>query len=119
VAQLTVDVDQGAVPLTVELDGSSSFDPDGRVVGWRWDFGDGSSGQGKIVSHTYTQSGAYTITLTVTDNLGVTASQQLQISAGKLALVAAFFATPGSGWAPLQVQFDASESQAPRGATYE
>lgn len=118
VAQMTLDVVQGEVPLTVTLNGAASFDPDGRVVRWHWDFGDGASAQGETVSHTYTQDGVYTVTLTVSDNAGASARTQRQIIAGHIPLAAAFNASPLSGWAPLQVQLDARSTQAPAGATY-
>jgi len=53
---------------------STSFDPDGRIVSWIWDFGDGTTGSGETVTHDYTVEGMYTVILTVTDNDGLTAS---------------------------------------------
>jgi 6-phosphogluconolactonase len=50
--------------------GDSSLDPDGTVVGWRWDFGDGTTGQGANPIHSYAEAGHYTVTLTVVDNEG-------------------------------------------------
>ncbi len=47
-------------------DGSS--DPDGSVVAWSWDFGDGSSSTQQNPSHVYTASGSYPVKLRVTDN---------------------------------------------------
>jgi 6-phosphogluconolactonase len=44
-------------------------DPDGTPAIWRWDFGDGGSGTGQTIKHTY-QPGTYTATLTITDNEG-------------------------------------------------
>lgn len=48
------------------LDGSGSYDPDGDVLSYTWDFGDGSTGSGIIVSHQYDE-GIYTAILTVSD----------------------------------------------------
>lgn len=58
--------------LTADFDGSSSSDSDGTISTWSWDFGDGITGNGSIVSHTYAASGDYNVTLTVSDNDGAT-----------------------------------------------
>jgi PKD repeat protein len=58
----------------VTFNASDSYDPDGVIVAYNWDFGDGSSEQGKIVTHYYTQEGSYKVTLTVIDNDGKTGS---------------------------------------------
>ncbi len=58
------------VPLT--FDGSSSYDSDGgSIVSYTWDFGDGSSGSGALVQHTYTVAGTYVVSLTVVDDEGM------------------------------------------------
>lgn len=58
--------------LTVVVDGAMSYDPDGAIVLYDWDLGDGTSATGLTVTHTYPMEGTYAITLTVTDNLGLT-----------------------------------------------
>jgi 6-phosphogluconolactonase (cycloisomerase 2 family) len=58
----------GSKGQATEFDGRSSADDDGSVVDWQWDFGDGTTGQGPLVSHTYQQAGEYIVRLTVTDN---------------------------------------------------
>jgi PKD repeat protein len=52
------------------FDASLSYDRDGDVVSYEWDFGDGATSQGMTVSHAYNESGTYDITLTTTDNEG-------------------------------------------------
>jgi thermitase len=47
-----------------------SFDPDGTVVSWTWNFGDGGTSTEQNPSHTYAAAGKYTVELTVTDNDG-------------------------------------------------
>ncbi|HEY3438700.1 MAG TPA: PKD domain-containing protein [Actinotalea sp.] len=61
-----------AVNLALSVDGSGSSDPDGTVATYAWDFGDGGTGSGATASHTYLAGGTYTVTLTVTDNVGAT-----------------------------------------------
>jgi PKD repeat protein/pimeloyl-ACP methyl ester carboxylesterase len=58
----------------ITFDASSSYDPDGTIVKYEWDFGDGNSAEGKVVTHAYTEVGNYTVNLTVTDNDGLTNS---------------------------------------------
>ncbi|MFT3970690.1 MAG: PKD domain-containing protein [Micropruina sp.] len=57
---------------TVNVDASTSTDPDGALATYAWNFGDGATGTGVTASHTYAVAGVYTITLTVTDPQGLT-----------------------------------------------
>ncbi|ADB31799.1 PKD domain containing protein [Kribbella flavida DSM 17836] len=59
---------------TCAFDGSGASDPDGTIAAYAWTFGDGATGSGVTPSHTYAASGTYSVTLTVTDNEGATAS---------------------------------------------
>jgi PKD repeat protein len=52
------------------MDGSGSYDPDGHIVSYIWDFGDGATGDGPVVTHAYVSQGDFTVTLMVTDNDG-------------------------------------------------
>lgn len=60
----------GGAPLTVAFDGSASTAVGGTIVDWAWDFGDGTSGSGATVNHTYATPGEYYASLTVTDSAG-------------------------------------------------
>ena len=62
----------GTVGELVVFDGSGSFDPDGTIVDYDWDFGDGNTGTGVSPTYTYATDGLFTVTLTVTDDLGAT-----------------------------------------------
>ncbi len=56
----------------ITFDASNSYDPDGTIVSYTWDFGDGTTATGKVVTHAYADNGVYTVTLTVKDNDGAT-----------------------------------------------
>jgi serine protease len=53
-----------------DFNASGSYDPDGTILSYTWDFGDGDFGSGKTASHTFTEAGTFTVTLTVTDDIG-------------------------------------------------
>lgn len=67
--------------LTCSFDGSESRDPDGSIVSYAWDFGDGTSGSGETPSHAYATANNYSVTLTVTDDSGGTASVTTEVTA--------------------------------------
>ena len=52
--------------------GANSFDPDGSIITWFWDFGDQTNGTGITITHIFSQTGTYLVNLTVTDNEGAT-----------------------------------------------
>jgi hypothetical protein len=62
----------GFVHEPITFDGTRSYDRDGRIITWYWNHGDGTSGSGEITTHRYNQTGNYTVTLTVTDNMFAT-----------------------------------------------
>ena len=66
--------------MSVVVNGSASYDADGPIVSYAWDFGDGDTATGMIASHTYTIEGTYAITLTVTDMDGLTGSVSHQVT---------------------------------------
>ncbi|MCL4178326.1 MAG: PKD domain-containing protein [Verrucomicrobia bacterium] len=65
---MTLATNMIATDGTLTGDGSGSSDRDGSVVGWEWGFGDGQTGSGSLVSHTYTNAGTYNVRLTVVDD---------------------------------------------------
>ena len=107
----------GLAPLTVDFDGSSSFDPDGSILRYDWDFGDGGNSTEITPTYTYTVPGVYTAKLFITDTDDLTMSESVEIIVNPPLLppVASFTATPTSGSAPLSVAFDAGASSDPDG----
>ena len=57
----------------IYFNASMSIDPDGTIISYLWNFGDGTNASGMTVDHAYTENGNYTVTLTVTDNDGAMA----------------------------------------------
>jgi PKD repeat protein len=79
-AQIIPNEDQPGVSF--HFNGSSSFDPDNEpIVRYHWEFGDGTTAEGKIVDHTYAKEGAYTAKLFVLDDDG--AQSELSVDLGK------------------------------------
>lgn len=81
VASFEVDPKSGEVPLIVSFDASASVDPDGSIASYEWEFGDGKSGSGVTVDHTFDGSGIYKVKLTVTDTGGNENSETETVSA--------------------------------------
>ncbi len=54
--------------LVVEFNASTSYDPNDPIKSYTWDFGDGTTGTGQIISHEYDWYGHYNVTLFVTSN---------------------------------------------------
>ena len=57
-----------------------STDSDGTIVSWLWDFGDGTYNIMQNPEHKYTKFGNFSVTLTVTDNKGVSNSISKTVS---------------------------------------
>lgn len=73
IARFSADPVRGDIPLEVIFDASASNDPDGIITLYDWDFGDGATGTGEVVSHIFYKEGQYSVILTVTDNGGAEA----------------------------------------------
>jgi PKD repeat protein len=68
VAEFTATPEIAVAPAEIEFDATASEDPNGTIVSYSWDFGDGSTGTGSVVTHDYDVIGVYTVVLTVTDD---------------------------------------------------
>jgi PKD repeat protein len=73
-ASFTVSPSPAVTGSAVRFDAGSSTAPDTTITGYRWSFGDGRTGTGALATHRYATRRTYTVTLTVTDNLGQTAT---------------------------------------------
>ncbi len=108
----------GTVDLPVTFDGTGSSDPDGSIVSYDWDYGDGivDFDAGPVPSHAYAATGDYLVTLTVTDDAGDVASDTTSatIGSGELAPVADA-SGPYTGTIGVEVTFDGSGSNDPDG----
>lgn len=86
VAQLAADPAAGDAPLTADFDASASYDTDGSIVKYEWDWtNDGTydldSGADPTVSREYTTAGQYTCNVRVTDNYGATSVGTVALNA--------------------------------------
>jgi PKD repeat protein len=66
--------------LEIGVDASDSTDPEGLVVEFDWDFGDGTTARGVRASHTYATGGSYAVRLTVADDPGATGTATKVVS---------------------------------------
>jgi thiol-disulfide isomerase/thioredoxin len=60
----------GEAGATVLFDASASTDSDGEIVRFQWVFGDGTTGSGMRIEHTYPEAGRYLVTLMASDDGG-------------------------------------------------
>ena len=91
--------------LYTTFDASASTDSLGTITKYAWNFGDGSTGEGKHVSHVYDRPGTYTIVLTVTDNDGMTASTTQRVEVISPSPIAYFTFSPAAPSVFEEVQF--------------
>ncbi|MGV8858333.1 PKD domain-containing protein [Rhodoglobus sp.] len=99
--------------LVASFDATGSSDPDGTIASYEWNFGDGGTGSGALIDHTYATAGTYTVTVTVTDNKGASAtrSESVTVLAANVAPTAAFT----FGVTDNVVSFDGAGSSDPDG----
>jgi PKD repeat protein len=107
---------QGTQGRPFSFDGSGSTPGSGQIVKYEWAFGDGATGSGATVSHVYARPGNYTVSLTVTNSDGRTATAELTIYINPTAQPpTAVIKAPGQGTAGQPVSFDGSGSTAGSG----
>ena len=104
----------GNEPLTVTLDATGSSDPEGDVLTYEWDLGNGVTATDAIFTYEFTQSGVYEVTLRVSDGTSTSVAKET-ITVSSTEVIASFTADQLQGVAPLTVNFDASASSDPTG----
>jgi len=72
IASFTYSPENPVVNQTITFDASSSYDLDGSITNYEWDFGDGNitNTTHEIIKHSYSEAGSYKVTLTVKDDKG-------------------------------------------------
>lgn len=121
VPSFTVSPATAMITSTVSVNASATTDEGTPCIDrcvYAWDFGDGGTGTGRLASHVYTTAGAKTITLTVTDARGgsATTTRTVAITA-PAAPVAILTASPSTALVGTEITFDASASTVGVGAT--
>ncbi len=101
----------------VSFDASSSYDPDGYIASYSWNFGDGATGSGRTTQKRYSSAGTYTVRLTVTDDQGATdtTTRSLTVASPNQPPTARFTFSPTNPDPGQSVSFDASTSSDPDG----
>ncbi len=94
---------------SIMFDASASSDADGTIIGYEWDFGDGSIAYGQQVTHAYNVEGSYDVSLTVTDDVSDfdVAIKQITVQA-ESGCVPRAYCTLNGQW-ELEITVDASE----------
>ena len=83
-------------PFTANFDGTLSYDPDGEIISYLWNFGDGGAADGAQAAHLYEENGEYVVKLIVVDDRGHSASSTVEILALNPPPAATFSYSPRS-----------------------
>jgi PKD repeat protein len=86
-AQISAHPQSGPAPLLVDLSAAGSFDSDGNIISFLWDF-DGTGGfeeisAGENITHTFTEPGVQTVTVAAVDNRGGYGTAQQNVNVGQ------------------------------------
>ncbi|RJS73446.1 PKD domain-containing protein, partial [Methanophagales archaeon] len=100
VASFSYSPQNPVVNETITFNASASTDPDGTIVSYEWDFGDGNTGSGEIVTHAYASKGSYIVKLKVTDDDGATGTETkvIDVSSVPGMLDVPFFSQTNDTW---------------------
>ena len=115
VAALSVSPANGNAPMVITADASGSTAGTNPIDSYTFDFGDGTTvgpQASALATHTYADPGAYTVSVTTTDSIGLTNTASQTVTANLVLPVAGLGLSPASGTAPVSVTADASSSTA-------
>jgi hypothetical protein len=79
VADASASEKSGFIDTAVTFNASYSYDEDGKITNYTWDFGDSSIGYSILTTHVYLKEGTYNVKLTVTDNDDVADTDSFKI----------------------------------------
>ncbi|MEM2869719.1 MAG: PKD domain-containing protein [Thermoplasmata archaeon] len=96
--------------VPVWLSGAASYDADGEIILYTWDFGDGTQSSGAIVSHIFYHPGVYTVRLSVTDDNGAVSSATLNVTVNNRPPIATLVSNNATGYVLDTLLFDGSRS---------
>ncbi len=82
IADASLSEQTGFVGALLVFNASRSYDTDGYLTRWSWEFDDGTNGTGERTIHAYQALGIYTVTLTVTDDTGATGTDTISVEVG-------------------------------------
>jgi len=100
----------------ISFNASDSYDPDGSITSYFWDFGDGTNAMGVTANHTYIDDGVYTVTLTVTDDRGATDSASATKTVLNRPPIASFIESAETVYTGEVIHFNATQSHDPDGS---
>ncbi len=106
VPEFSVIPEEPHVEKEASFDASRSSDPDGTIKSYEWSFGDGSTGEGEKVTHTYENDGTFTVKLTATDDDGGSASTTREIA---VSYEKEYVRVENPGWSMVSAPIDPAE----------
>jgi PKD repeat protein len=116
IADFTFSPSSGAVPLAVAFDASASSSPNGSIVTYNWDFGDGTTDTGINPVHYFYNPGTYAVTLAVIDLTGKSSTKTVSIVAfAPQPISVSFTYSVDSSTGAILVTADASSTSSPNG----
>ncbi|MGD0978683.1 MAG: PKD domain-containing protein [Candidatus Bathyarchaeia archaeon] len=115
VAQFTESTNRVYTDILIQFNASMSYDTNGTIISYYWDFGDGKNTTGEVASHSYAEDGNYTVILTVTDDGGLAGTYQDTIHIQDRAPIASFTVSSITDYTDETVTFNATSSYDPDG----